>query len=147
MRAVRNLRAEYKLDPGQRLPARMASVRRPALLAANRDLLCALARLDAAALDIGPEPFDDAPYIAVTVEDVTVGIARAGLPDQAAERQRLESAVQDLRQRLARSQTLLANDAFRTKAPAEVVHREQDKSQRLMQELEQLTRRLQAAQA
>ena len=49
VRAVRNLRAEYKLDPGQRLPARMASVRRPALLAANRDLLCALARLDAAA--------------------------------------------------------------------------------------------------
>lgn len=147
VRAVRNLRAEYKLDPGQRLPARMASVRRAPLLAANRDLLCALARLDAAALDIGPGPFDDAPYIAVAVEDVTVGVARAGLPDPAAERQRLESAVQDLRQRLARSQALLANDAFRAKAPAEVVSREQDKSQRLTQELEQLARRLQAAQA
>ncbi len=147
VRAVRNLRAEYKIDPGRRLKVHMTCRNRPELLTANQDLLTALARLDAAASRWGEEAgAKPDPCLTLTVEEVTMYFPWAGVVDMEAEKRRMQARIDDLQKQLQRAQALLANGAFVSKAPAAVVAREKAKAAKLAREAQQIEQRLQEMQ-
>jgi len=60
------------------------------------------------------------------------------------ERERLEREMANLEGEIARSEQLLANVGFTTKAPPEVVCRERDKLERYQKEREKLRQRLES---
>ena len=128
IRGIRNIRAEYKVEPAHRVPALMEAGEWAALLDAHRDLFVRLAGVDAENLTIAAElPEKPQQAASVTVGGVTAFLPLVGLIDLEAERARLRKELEDIAAQIARSEQLLSNDGFTQKAPAEVVQRERDK--------------------
>jgi valyl-tRNA synthetase len=143
VRGFRNLRAEYNVTPGKRIPALIAAGDAAAWLDAQRPLLCSLAKLDANQLTIQPtiQPPDQS--ATVVVGDVVGYLPLAALVDLDAERERLAKDLADIEGRIARSQGLLGGD-FAQKAPDHIVQRERDKLADLQAEQAKLKERLAA---
>jgi valyl-tRNA synthetase len=126
VRAVRNLRAEKKLDAKLELKILAAAVQdRLDLLAAERTTLRTLARANVEALDPAAGP----PKGAATqmAGQVQVFLPLEGLLDTDAERRRLEKERQKVQGLLAAQNAKLGNAAFVAKAPAAVVALERSK--------------------
>jgi valyl-tRNA synthetase len=127
VRAIRNARAENKIDATLRLTAHVAGHGRSALLQSQSRVLAQLARLDETALviqdDVAPAP---AGYIALVVGTTEVYLQRPGAGNAADERARLEKELAELETQVARLEALL-NGSFAGRAPAEVVERERAK--------------------
>jgi valyl-tRNA synthetase len=144
VRTVRNLRSEYRLDPGRRLEAWIVSQEDSELLTRNRDILCALARLDAGSLQVLSEPPAQSQTASATSGPVTIHLPLAGILDIPAERTRLAKDLASLEARRGQAVRMLDNPGFVAKAPAEVVQRERDKVDGLTSEIELLQTRLHA---
>jgi len=142
-RGFRNLRAEYNVTPGKRIPALIAAGDAAGWIEAQRAELCALAKLDAERLTI--EPAVEAPEVAgtVVVGDVVGYLPLAEVVDLEAERERLQKELDDLQARIEHSKELLAGE-FAQKAPEHIVQRERDKLAELQAETEKLKQRLDA---
>jgi valyl-tRNA synthetase len=134
VRGFRNLRAEYNVTPGKRIPAAIAAGDAAEWLDAQRAVLCSLAKLDANQLTIQPaiQPPDQS--ATVVVGDVVGYLPLAALVDLDAERERLAKELDDIEGRIARSEGLLAGD-FAQKAPKHIVQRERDKQAKLKERL------------
>jgi valyl-tRNA synthetase len=143
IRGVRNLRAEYNVTPGKRIPALIAAGDVASWLSEQRAVLCALAKLDADQLTIEQDMHPPDQAATVVVGDVVCYLPLAGLVDLQAERERLSSELLDLEARIARSQALLSGE-FAERAPEHVVQREQDKLDDLQIEHTKLEERLAA---
>ena len=128
IRAIRNARAEYNVEPGRRIVAHIAAGEHHELLLAQRDALVELSHLDPGNLRLAPS-LTDKPEQALTlvVGGVAVYLPLAGMIDLGAERARLGKELAHLEEGIARSQKLLENPGFVAKAPAEVVQKERDK--------------------
>ncbi|MBM4465727.1 MAG: valine--tRNA ligase [Chloroflexi bacterium] len=128
VRAIRNARAEYQVEPGRRIEAIIAAGEEYELLTDQRDILVSLARLDADKLHIA-RTLEAKPTqaLALVVGGVEIYLPLAGMVDLARERQRLTAEVEEVAQAIARSEQLLANEDFLNKAPAQVVEREREK--------------------
>ncbi len=142
VRAIRNVRAEYDVTPGKRIPALIATGDDAGFLDAQRPILCALAKLDTDGLTIAPTLPPPAQAATVVVGDVVGYLPLAGLVDLQAERGRLAKELADVEARISRSESLLAGD-FAHKAPPSVVQRERDKLAELQASREQLRARVQ----
>ena len=122
VRAVRNLRAELNLPPGQPVPVLLSGdgdVR--ARLESNEHLLRRLARV--ASVEWVTD--SAAPQAAMAlVGDLTVRLPLEGLVDASAEMDRLGREIAKLDQAITRAEARLANPAFVDKAPPEVVDTE-----------------------
>ncbi|MEA3221188.1 valine--tRNA ligase [Immundisolibacter sp.] len=122
VRAVRNLRAELNLPPGQAVPVLLSGdgdLR--TRLERNEHLLRRLARVASV------EWVSDAaaPQAATAlVGDLTVRLPLHGLVDASAEMDRLGREIAKLEQAISRAEARLANPAFVDKAPPEVVDTE-----------------------
>jgi valyl-tRNA synthetase len=122
VRAVRNLRAELNLPPGQPVPVLLSGdgvVR--TRLESNEHLLRRLARVASV------EWVSDtaAPQAAMAlVGDLTVRLPLEGLVDASAEMERLGREIVKLEQAITRAEARLANPAFVDRAPQEVVDTE-----------------------
>jgi valyl-tRNA synthetase len=151
VRGFRNLRAEYNVTPGKRIPALIAAADAAGFLEDQRAVLCSLAKLDADQLTIEAalEPPDQS--ATVVVGDVVGYLppvlseaeGLAALVDLDAEKERLGKDLADVESRIARSQGLLAGK-FARKAPAHIVQRERDKLAELQAEQAKLKERLAA---
>ena len=141
VRGIRNVRAEYNVPNGRAIHALL---RRGALGSSLDELrvlfarLCRVEGLSLLAAD-APEP---ARCATVVINDSTVYLPLAELIDVAAERQRLGKERDQLQQRLQRSQNMLANEQFLTRAPAAVVERERAGKAELEASLELVVARL-----
>ncbi len=142
VRAIRNARSEYNVEPARRIAAQFSAGDHLPLIQENRDLLCTLARLDEAAFTVAREL--DAPEQAVTLAagPITIYLPLAGLVDLDAERARLQREIEELDRQLQRSEGLLNNPGFVNKAPQEVVARERAKHEELQVRRSQLAERL-----
>ncbi len=142
VRAIRNARSEYDVEPGKRIPAHIAGGDHAALLTASLPLLATLARIDSAAAVIATEL--PAPDKAVTLatSGVTVYLPLTGLIDFAAERQRLNKEIDNIDKQLQRIEGLLGNAGFTAKAPPELIERERAKMVELSERRGQLADRL-----
>ncbi len=139
--AVRNLRAEYGVQPGQRVKLRVsgASPELRALLDAARRVLADLARVEetsfgTAAGEIGAS--------VVLRSGAELFLPLAEVIDLEKERSRLRGELERVEGVLEGTTKRLGNDAFVSRAPAEVVRKEREKVESLEEQREKLSRTL-----
>src|SRR5260370_735682 len=118
--AIRNIRAEYRIAPKERLTATITPqtpVVRQAL-AGERDTIVRLAHLEA--LELGPQPTDGGGGHAVLPDASEVFVAFGGAIDVQQECGRLATELDRLDQQLAALAGRLSNQNFVSRAPAYV---------------------------
>jgi len=125
VRAIRNARAEYEVEPSRPIAATIVAGQKRDLVASQADILIRLARIDPGQLRI-EEVLEEMPAKALTlvVGGYEVYLPLAGLVDVDRERARLKRDLAELHREVVRSEELLAKQGFVAKAPAEVVARE-----------------------
>ncbi|RJX31889.1 MAG: valine--tRNA ligase [Desulfarculus sp.] len=140
--AVRNIRGEMGISPGQEVPLALTPHEEAArqVLAAQAGRIQSLAKTGPLAW--APEGAPPAKAAGAALARVTVFVPLEGLVDFAAEEARLDKELAKLEREIAPSVQKLANQGFLAKAPAEVVEKErakvaeaQDKMARLRQNL------------
>jgi valyl-tRNA synthetase len=145
VRAIRNIRAEYNVEPARRIVAHIATGEKHDLYSSQRDILVELARLDSESLHIAQSLLDEPEHaLTLVVGGVEVYLPLAGMVDLNAERARLGKELAHVEDGISRSQKLLSNEGFTAKAPAEVVQREQDKLADMQEQAQKLRDRLAA---
>jgi valyl-tRNA synthetase len=129
VRAIRNLRAEKGIKPGQKIAAHFVSQECFDLLNQQKSALTSLAQLDPAQLSISSSAIENPDKaISLVAGPVEVYFPLSGLTDPAEERVRLERELADIRAQIQRLEGLLASD-FSSKAPPAVVEKEQARLQ------------------
>jgi len=128
VRAIRNARAEYEVEPSRAIAATIVAGDKRDLVASQADVIIRLARVDAGRLDItGKLAEKPRKALALVVGGYEVFLPLAGLVDIDRERARLSSELENLGREIARADKLLDNPGFLSKAPAEVVDKERAK--------------------
>ncbi|MFN3704980.1 MAG: valine--tRNA ligase [Thermoflexales bacterium] len=145
--AIRNARAEHQVPPQRRLPAIFVSEHSETLQRAMANIT-ALASLDPGqvqiARDVSELPgFDPHHNVALPLADTVVYLPLRELVNVDAERKRLQAELESLENQIQRSQALLAGD-FRTRAPAQVVEKEQNKLASLLATRDKVRQQLSA---
>jgi valyl-tRNA synthetase len=112
---IRQFRSGQGLRPGQRVPARLAGIESTPL-AADEEEIRSLLRLTAPADGFGATA-------SLLAEGVTVELDLAGTVDVEAERKRLERDLAAARKEAQSMTAKLANEAFTSKAPADVIEK------------------------
>ncbi len=143
IRGIRNRRAEYRVTPGQCIPALIAAGEALDVLDAQRAVLCSLANLDGEQLTVAKAL--EAPEQAATIVagDATCYLPLAEIVDLEEERERLSEELAEVKERIAHSEDLLAGE-FAEKAPEHIVQRERDKLADLQTEYARLEDQLAA---
>jgi valyl-tRNA synthetase len=144
VRAIRNARAEFNVEPARRIVAYIAGGEKYDLFVAQRDVLAELARLDAENLKVARSLLER-PERALTlvVGGIEIYLPLAGMVDLEAERLRLQKELARVENGIGRSQNMLNNQGFVAKAPAEIVQKEREKLISLEREADTLRERLQ----
>ena len=120
---IRNLRAELGVPPGERIGLVLATDDVPlrSFLESQVPLAGFLARLDRT--EFGPIPET---AVRDRVGDVQIGLLIPEREMGEAERNRLSNEIAKLEDAIARAEAQLANDAFVSKAPPQVVQKRRD---------------------
>ncbi len=96
VRAIRNIRAEYKVQPGHKIACIISAGEKIAMIEANRQNLISLAGIDPEALSVVKAPIEtSSEQVTLVVTPVEITLPMSGLVDVAAERQRLEKELQE----------------------------------------------------
>ncbi len=138
VRAIRNIRAEKKVEPGKYIEAYVIAGAASAMFEAAKPYVEMLAR--ARPLHIVATTAD-APreQVATAVlEGATAVVPLAGLFDTAVERTRLQKQIADAEAELGRIEAKLTNEGFRSKAPEKVIAAEEERLAGLKSRLEGL---------
>ncbi|HKE49971.1 MAG TPA: valine--tRNA ligase [Actinomycetes bacterium] len=137
---VRRFRAEQRLKPGQRVPARFSygPAAHPRLAGHERHLR-ALTKLVVPA-----DPASLVPTTTITAAGVTVDLDLAGVIDATAERKRLTRELAAAAKEAKTAAAKLANPDFLAKAPPDVVARIQVRLDAARSDLDRLERQLSA---
>ena len=147
VRAIRNIRAEFKVEPRSSLEA-WVTTRSGDTIAEESDAIKALARVEPLHILDGdaPRPPSDQ-TVTLVVGDATVYLPMGDVVDMAKERQRLEMELTSYDEVLRRLEQRLQDQQFLAKAPEDVVERErqrlastQERQARVRELLEQLGR-------
>jgi valyl-tRNA synthetase len=138
--AARNIRAEYHVNPGSRIPLRIMTpegddAARDAI-EAGREGIVQLARVDR--LEIGPHVVKEKGSAATPIGDIEVIVPLAGVVDLEEEYLRLGREKEKIEKELDQVGRKLSNDKFVSRANPEVVEKERDKQERLRAELAKL---------
>ena len=127
VRAIRNVRAERRVDAGRWVEAYIVGAEAAEAARGTAEALGQLARVRPLHVVDTPE---EAPSDGVVTSVLPVGrvvLPMAGLFDLDAERTRLQKQIDDAADEVQRLERKLANEQFRTRAPAEVVAKEQER--------------------
>ena len=127
VRAIRNVRSEKRVEAGRWVEAYVVGAEAYAAAQRLKPAIEQLAR--ARPLHVVEAP-DDAPSDGVVATVLPVGrvvVPLGGLVDLDAERLRLGSQIERLSREIDRLETKLANEQFRTRAPAAVVAKEEER--------------------
>jgi valyl-tRNA synthetase len=140
--AARNVRAELKMDPKARVPAEASSgdgeVRD--LLERNRDMVQRLAALSELRISAGHLPADGGAMRATAKFDLR--IAHSQTVDAQADLAKLRKERERLQRDIESKQSRLADQTFRSRAPAEVVSQMETTLSERRLELEKVAARL-----
>ncbi len=146
IRAIRNARAEYDVHPAKRIKAIIVAGDKIKLISKEQVILSSLARLDPENFEV-VETLDETPQDALTLVaegGIEIFLPMAGLVDIAAEKTRLASELTQVESGIARTEKMLANENFVSKAPAAVVDKERAKLADLQGQAQKLKERLSA---
>ncbi len=143
VRGIRNARAEYKVEPSHRIRATFDAGSHRALIDTYRDVFSRLCNVEQVALlDSGASVPDQAATI--VSDDVTAYVPLADMIDLNAERERLSRELDNLAQQITRTQALLNNENFVSRAKPDVVQRERGKLESLTASRQAVEERLAA---
>ena len=142
VRAIRNVRSEYDVPAGKRIPAEISAGDFAPVAAENLAVMSFLARLDPGAVRVAADLPAPDKAAALAVGGVTVYLPLAGLIDLDAERKRIQDEIDNVDKQLRRSEGLLDNPGFTAKAPPAVIDRERAKQVELQEKRGQLSARL-----
>jgi valyl-tRNA synthetase len=141
VRGIRNVRLEYNVDPALRLSATVAAggqkanIERYSYLFAR---LCNVSEMKIMA-DKAPAPDESA---SIVVSDVTAYLPLAGMIDVQAECDRLTKEQTKLGEQIAKTQHMLSNEQFVSRAKPEVVEKERARLVDLQSSAAQIAERL-----
>ena len=127
VRAIRNVRAERRVDAGRWVEAYIVGAEAAEAARGTAEALGQLARVRP--LHVVDTPAE-APADGVVTSVLPVGrvvLPMAGLFDLDAERTRLQKQIDDAANEVRRLEGKLGNEQFRTRAPAEVVAKEEER--------------------
>ncbi|MDG2627547.1 class I tRNA ligase family protein, partial [Vibrio parahaemolyticus] len=125
--SIRNLRAEYDINPGKPLDVMLkaANAEDAARLEANKQVLMSLAKLESVRVLAADE---ETPACATAlVAKSELMIPMAGLIDKDAELARLDGEIKKTHGEIKRIEGKLGNEGFVAKAPEAVVAKEREK--------------------
>jgi valyl-tRNA synthetase len=142
VRAVRNIRADRHVDPARYVEAYIAADGAAPDLEAARPILESLARVRPLHLVRDARETPKSGVASTVLAEAQVVLPLAGLIDVDAERERLSKQMAEAEAEVSRLEGKLANAAFREKAPAAVVAKEQEKLAAAQARLEGLRQRL-----
>ncbi|OQY80191.1 MAG: valine--tRNA ligase [Chloroflexi bacterium UTCFX4] len=128
VRAIRNARSEFNVEPAKRIPAILSANEHATTFETQRAVLAALARLDAAQLQINSQ-LDTKPenaYSALLDSGIQIYLPLAGMIDLEKEKKRIAAELDKARADAERAQAKLDSD-FSTKAPEAVVNKERER--------------------
>ena len=147
VRAIRNIRAEFKVEPRSSLEVWVATRSRDTI-AEESDAIKALARVEPLHIldSDAPRP-PSSQTVTLVVGDATIYLPMGDVVDMAKEHQRLETELTSYEEVLERLEQRLQDQQFLAKAPEDVVERErqrlastQERQARVRELLEQLGR-------
>ena len=139
IRAIRNVRAQLRIPSGQHLEATVDAQAMKEVLEEESPAICALARVQPLRILDGAgdrRPTDKA--MTLVVDPLVVMLPLGGVVDVSAERIRLAKELEECADALRRVRGLLANPDFSSRAPEEVVEREQERLRSLEEREERL---------
>ena len=127
IRAIRNIRAEYKVQPAHKIGCTLSAGEKLAMIEAQKQTFISLAGVDPEALTVVKDPLEPSEdRITLVITPVEITIPLAGLVDVEAERERLAKELAEAESQITRLEKLL-NSPFAEKAPAAVVEKERAK--------------------
>ena len=146
VRAIRNARAEFRVEPARWIEALVAAAETKPAIETQAQAIDTLARVRPRTL-IGTE--DARPAVGeggesgkkakmVVLEGAEVILPMAGMVDLEAERARLKKESEGNQAEIARIEARLKDQSFLSKAPPNVVEREREKLTALQAKLERL---------
>jgi len=141
VRAIRNVRSEYRIEPNKKLKAAMVSEELIALLEAQKEVIADFANLDLDSLKVSASPIDAEGLTALVVDRVEVFLQLRSDGDDEADRERLTKELEEAESHIKRLEALLASP-FAQKAPEKVVAGERQKLGDYLATAEKLRERL-----
>tara|TARA_B100001123_G_scaffold432179_1_gene554803 strand:- start:27833 stop:30670 length:2838 start_codon:yes stop_codon:yes gene_type:complete len=143
-RAIRNLRAEQKLDPYVNIEVLLSSEKYVDVFERNREIIEVLAK--ASPLIISALGQDDSSYkntTSIVLDYSTIIVPLDNLVDIEEEKDRIEEEIKDVESRIKQLENRLSNSDFTSKAPAPVVEKERKRFEESAEKLKNLTAQLQ----
>ena len=142
VRAIRNIRAEKKVEPGKFIEAYVIADGTAPLFEAGRPYVEMLARVRPlhVVASSGQAPRDQ--VATAVLEGATAVVPLAGLFDIEAERSRLQKQIAEAEAEAGKLAAKLSNEGFRAKAPANVITAEEERQVALTARLDGLRRSL-----
>jgi valyl-tRNA synthetase len=128
---VRNLRAEYSVDASRRIPVIAGGGAQATLIERHADIFSRLANVEKVTLLNGNGAPEQS--AAVVSGDVTLYLPLAGMIDLAVESDRLSKELENIKAQITKTEGMLANESFVSRAKPEVVERERTKLKDLTQ--------------
>ncbi|MCA9912690.1 MAG: class I tRNA ligase family protein, partial [Anaerolineae bacterium] len=126
IRAIREVRTEYNVEPGKRIQALVAPGSQRDILSEYNYVFARLCNVEQTELiaDDAVAPDNSASTV---IADTTIYLPLEGMLDIAKECERLRKELADNAANIQRVQGKLSNDSFVSKAPEQVVQRERDR--------------------
>jgi len=128
VRAIRNARAEYRVEPNKTVDAIVEVEEGRTALEDESAAMRVLARVgNLRIVGKGGRPSDMGPAFTAVLASAVVYVPLAGVVDIEAERARLRKEQAEAQEAMARLEGRLNNEQFTSKAPAEVVEKERER--------------------
>lgn len=141
VRGVRNVRSEYNVEPGRKISAITAAGSMRGILQEYSYVFARLCNVpELTMLEESHSAPDDS--AAIVASDVTVYLPLVGMVDMQAERDRLGKEQASLEVQIQRTQAMLSNEQFVSRAKPEIVDRERAKLAELQASAVQVAERL-----
>ena len=144
VRAIRNARAEGNVEHSRMIEIIVDAVpESQEAIADSREAIGVLARVSSLNI-LAPEDErpDPASVMTAILDGVTVMAPLAGLVDADAERSRLSKELDETRGRLTGLEQRLSNESFRSKAPPQVVAKEEERLEESRQRVQRIEEQL-----
>jgi valyl-tRNA synthetase len=142
VRAIRNMRAEYRVDPGRWVPATLIAPTGAEFFRVASTIIGELPGSRLRPITVVEQAESHEGVVSVVAGGVTLEVPLAGLVDVVQERGRLEREREQTLAEIERSETLLGRPGFVDKARPDVVAKERDKLVGLRERLATLDARL-----
>ena len=131
VRAIRNLRAEFRIQPNQSLEAIVETPEIGAIAEAEADAIKMLAKVDPLTISLNGQHIESNDQVALVLSKGTVTIPLGGLVDLDNEKTRLSGEISEIDDNYSKLSARLNDENFLAKAPEEVVERERQRLESL----------------